>query len=147
MMKRLLVAAAFLSAAAPLRAQSAADSAGIRETALNYIEGWYTGDVGRMTAALHPALVKRIVMTDSTGNPWVMEMGATQLIRNVRMGGGTRTPPAQVRKDVRILDAFQNVAAVRVDAGTWIDYLQLVKWQGRWVILNVLWENRQPPAR
>ena len=24
----------------------------------------------------------------------------------------------------------------------WIDYLQLVKWNGRWVILNVLWEVR-----
>ena len=142
-MKRLVIACAALCIAVPARAQTAADSAGIRAAALDYIEGWYAGDVARMTRALHPALVKRIVMTDSTGNPWVMEMGASQLIRNVRMGGGTRTPPAQVRKEVRILDAFQNVASVRVDASTWIDYLQLVKWNGQWVILNVLWENRQ----
>ncbi len=30
-----------------LRAQAAADSAAIRATALDYIEGWYTGDAER----------------------------------------------------------------------------------------------------
>jgi hypothetical protein len=29
-----------------------------------------------------------------------------------------------------------------VDAGDWVDYLQLAKWNGRWVIVNVLWELR-----
>ena len=148
-MKRIVMAAALIAAAAvPARAQTAADTAGIREAALNYIEGWYTGNAARMEQAVHPALVKRIVMTDSTGAPFILEMGATQLVRNVRMGGGTRTPAAQQRKDVRVLDIFQNTALVRVDAATWVDYLNLVKWQGRWVILEVLWENRaQPPAR
>jgi hypothetical protein len=35
-------------------AQSAADSAGIRSAALDYIEGWYTADARRMQRALHP---------------------------------------------------------------------------------------------
>jgi hypothetical protein len=43
---------------------------------------------------------------------------------------------------VKILDVFQKAASVRVDMSGWIDYLHLVKWQGRWVILNVLWEVR-----
>ena len=37
-------------------AQSAADSAGIRSAALDYIEGWYTADARRMEQALHPEL-------------------------------------------------------------------------------------------
>ena len=45
--------------------------------------------------------------------------------------------------DVRILDIFGNTASVRVDAGAWVDYLHIVKWNGRWVIINVLWELRQ----
>ena len=32
---------------------------------------------------------------------------------------------------------------MRVDAGTWIDYLQIAKWDGRWQIVNVLWELKQ----
>jgi hypothetical protein len=43
-------------------------------------------------------------------------------------------------KDVRILDIYRGAASARVDASTWVDYLQLAKWNGRWVIVNVLWE-------
>jgi len=43
-----------------------------------------------------------------------------------------------------LLDIFQNAASARIDAGGWIDYLHLIRWRGRWVILNVLWEIRQP---
>src|SRR6266571_38035 len=53
-------------------------------------------------------------------------------------------PAADQRTEVRILDIFQNAASARIDAGGWIDYLHLIRWRGRWVILNVLWEIRQP---
>jgi putative lumazine-binding protein len=122
---------------------SPADSAGIRRAALDYIEGWYSGDVDRMTRALHPELAKRIVRTDpKTGRSSLGQMSAMTLVNNVRMGGGKQTPEAQQRKDVRILDVFQNAAVARVDASTWVDYLQLAKWNGQWVIVNVLWELR-----
>lgn len=124
-------------------AQAAADSAGIRAAALDYIEGWYEGNAERMERALHPELAKRIVNTDPrNGRSSLGQMGALTLINNVRRGGGKETSPDQRRKDVRILDIFGNTASVRVDASTWIDYLQVAKWNGRWVIVNVLWENR-----
>ncbi len=124
-------------------AQGRDDSLGIRAAALDYIEGWYAADGERMARALHPELAKRIMNTDSAGNVWIRDMTASELVRGTRSGGGSRTAPAQQRKDVRILDIFQNTASVRLDAATWIDYLHLVKWQGRWVIINVLWEVRR----
>jgi hypothetical protein len=129
-------------AAAPAQAQSAADSAAIRAAALDYIEGWYSADGDRMARALHPELAKRIMYSDTSGNFWIRDMGGTELVRGTRSGGGSRTPAAQQRKDVRILDVFQNTASVRVDAATWVDYLHLVKWRGEWRIINVLWELR-----
>jgi len=140
----LLSLALLASQHVPAHAQSAADSAGVRAAALDYIEGWYSANGDRMARALHPSLVKRIMNVDTANGPFVREMGASELIRGTRSGGGSRTPAAQQRKDVRILDIFQNTASVRIDASTWIDYLQLVKWQGQWVILNVLWEIRRP---
>lgn len=128
-----------------LPAQTALDSAGIRGAALDYIEGWYSGNGDRMAKALHPELAKRIMLTDTLGNFWIRDMGATELIRGTRTGGGTRTPEADRRTEVRVLDIFQNAASVRIDAGGWVDYLHLVRWRGQWVILNVLWELR-PPA-
>ena len=37
---------------------------------------------------------------------------------------------------------FGNTASVRVDASSWVDYMHVAKWNGRWVIVNVLWELR-----
>ena len=74
-----------------------------------------------------------------------MFMGASRLVDGTARGGGRETPVAERRSDVRILDIFQNTASVRVDAGGWIDYMHVVKWKGRWMILNVLWENRRRP--
>jgi hypothetical protein len=64
------------------------------------------------------------------------------LVQGTRRGFGKETPANEQRKDVRILDIFGNTASVRVDAATWIDYMHMAKWNGRWVIVNVLWELR-----
>ena len=143
-MKRFLLCIALL-AAHPSRgvAQTSADSTAVRQTALDYIEGWYEGNAERMERAIHPDLAKRIVNFDQQRNRSVLgHQSAMTLVQNTRRGGGKETPANQQRKDVRILDMFGNTASVRIDAGSWIDYLHVVKWNGRWVIINVLWENR-----
>ncbi len=128
-------------------AQTATDSAAIRQTAMDYIEGWYTGDATRMERALHPELVKRILVTDAaTGASWLDAMGAQKLVQGTRSGYGTRTPAPQRQMDVTLLDAFRNAASVKVVASEWIDYLHLSKTDGRWVIVHVLWELKAPPG-
>jgi NADPH:quinone reductase-like Zn-dependent oxidoreductase len=114
----------------------------VRRAALDYIEGWYAGDAARMARALHPALVKRIVQREEGGDV-IEEMNAAQLIGQTRQGGGRDTPAAQRRTDIQVLDVFDNSASVRVDAGEWIDYLHLVRWNGEWRIVNVLWALRE----
>ncbi|MDZ4863800.1 MAG: nuclear transport factor 2 family protein [Gemmatimonadota bacterium] len=125
---------------APAAAQSAADSAAIRVTALNYVEGWYEGNAQRMTRALHPELVKRIVHTDSAGHSRLEQMDAARLIKGAEAGYGKQTPKAQQQKDVVILDIYGNVASVRATMAGWIDCKQMARWNGEWRIVNVLWE-------
>jgi Putative lumazine-binding len=43
---------------------------------------------------------------------------------------------------VQILSTFGNAAIVRIDATEWVDYLEQIKWNGSWKIINVVWENR-----
>jgi hypothetical protein len=136
-----------LSAApAAARAQASADSAAIRAAALDYVEGWYEGNAERMSRALHPELVKRIVVADTaTGKSVLQNMGASALVNGTRHGYGKSTPKDKQQKDVRILDLFGNAASARATMAEWIDYMQLAKVDGRWVIVNVLWE-RKPGA-
>jgi len=143
----IVLASAALLAAVPARAQTAADSAGIRAAALDYIDGWYAADGARMERALHPELAKRNVFTDpQSRRSRLIQMSALTLINGTRGGGGSQIPAAERRSEVAILDIFQNAASVRVRAASWVDYMHLAKWNGRWMIVNVLWENDPPPA-
>lgn len=127
-------------------AQSAADSAAIRRAALDYIEGYYEGNGERMERALHPELAKRIVRTTPQGRSNLGQMSALTLIQGTRAGGEQDIPPAQRQQDVTIFDIYQNAASAKIVASSWIDYLHLARWNGRWVIVNVLWELK-PEAR
>jgi len=129
------------------RSQSAADSAGIRAAALDYIDGWYAADGVRMERALHPELAKRNVFSDSGGRSRLIQMSAMTLVQNTRSEGGSAIPIGQRTDSVRILDIYGGAASARVRAATWVDYLHLAKFNGRWRIINVLWENDpKPPA-
>lgn len=120
-------------------AQTASDSAGIRAAALDYGEGWYEGSTERMTRALHPELVKRILTVDTTTRQAVVSgMGKSVLVNYTRRGGGNKTPEALRRKDVVVYDITGNAAVAKLTMADWVDYLQLVRVDGRWVILNVL---------
>jgi hypothetical protein len=139
----LLLAATFTSLG---HAQSSADSAAIRTAALDYVEGWYEGNPERMARALHPELVKRIIVNDTaTGRSVVQSMGASALVNGTRRGFGKETPKERRQKDVSVLDIFANAASAKAVMADWVDYMQLAKVDGRWVIVNVLWE-RKPTA-
>lgn len=135
----ILISSALLS---PMHAQSTDDAAAIKQTALDYIEGWYEGNAERMERALHPDLAKRIVTRKNTVN----NMDAKSLVQATREGGGKDTPRERQQKDVTILDVYEKAATVKVVASDWIDYMQMGKVNGRWLIINVLWEQKPKPA-
>ena len=135
-----LVLLTFPSGTSAQTPASTADAA-IRQTALDYIEGWYEGNVERMERALHPELAKRIVHTNPQNNRSRLDqMSAMSLVLGTRRGGGKDTPKERQQKDVTILDVYENSASVKIVASDWIDYLHVAKFNGRWVIVNVLWE-------
>lgn len=125
-----------------------ADREAIRQTALDYAEGWYEGNGARMERALHPELAKRIVRRDANTNRNVLDnMGASTLANSTYRGGGRNTPQERQQKDVTILDIFENAASVKLVMSDWIDYLHVARWNGRWVIVNVLWELKPRPPQ
>ena len=149
-MRSIIAATAFVGATllcpTVVSAQSAADSAAIRATALDYIDGWYAADGARMERALHPELAKRNVYSDANGRSRLIQMSAMTLVNGTKGGGGSDIPAAQRTDSVKILDIFGNAASVRVRAATWVDYMHIAKYNGQWRIINVLWEN-DPPKR
>ena len=138
----LLMLATAVATPRATHAQVPADSVAIEQAALDYIQGYYSGSPERMEKALHPELAKRIVRTTPDGQSSLDQMNAQTLVDITRRMAQRPIPEEEWKDDVTILDIFENVASVRVDATAWIDYLHLAKWNGEWKIVNVLWEMR-----
>lgn len=119
------------------------DHSAIQQAARDYIEGFDEGNAARMERALHPELAKRIVRADpESGRSQLVEMSALTLVQLTGARVDRPTPVAERQQDVTVLDVFENAASAKVVAGAWIDYLHLARWNGRWVIVNVLWEMK-----
>ncbi len=114
-----------------------ADRDAITATALDYAEGWYTGDGDRMRGALHPELAKR-----RPGDSGIEFMSADQLAGATAGGYGKQTPDDERQADVEILDYFGNVATVKLTMRDWVDYMHIAHVDGEWLIVNVLWDMK-----
>ena len=135
------IASLLLSAIAIAQTSTSNDDEAIRKTALDYIEGWYSGDAARMERALHPELAKRMISTDpKTGRSQFNHMGAMMLVQRTREGIGKKIRQDRQSKEVTILDRYNNTAVVKIVASDWFDYLEVAKFNGDWKIINVLWE-------
>ena len=100
-----------------------------------------------MERTLHAELAKRIISTDpKTGRSQFNHMGAMALVQHTRDGGGKKTPQDRQLKERTILDRYNNAAVVKIVASEWIDYLEVAKFNGKWKIINVLWELKSKPA-
>lgn len=131
-----------LAAVVPAFGQADADREGVKRAALNYAEGWYEGNADKMESALSPDLAKRIVRTNPQGQSMLGQMTAMSLVQGTRAGSGKATPKDEQQKDITILDIMASSATVKLEMRDWVDYLHVGKMNGKWVIINVLWEMK-----
>lgn len=122
--------------------QTKEDSASIRKAVLDYIEGWYDGDVARMDKALHPDLNKKQVFYfQQSSTDLVNQASKSMMLEYTRAGFGTKTPREKIKNDVIILDIYHNIATVKATSYDYVDYCHVVKYNGEWKIINVLWDR------
>jgi hypothetical protein len=149
MFHRFLLVAAFLLVLAPraASAQRAADSAGVRRAALDYVEGFYEGDSTKHVRSIRPEVFKYGFWLPRDSTRYVGEQMTWPEFHayTARMRSrGTKTPDSAPR-DIRLLDVQDQTAAARLTAWWGTDYLLLGKYDGRWMISHVLWQS--PPRR
>jgi len=130
-----VIAAALREVARPRASVSTQDQAALVATALDYAEGWYQGDAERMRRALHPELAKRALRTQN-GREELWSLTRDDLVNHAHV---TAMKPGD-RIDVSVLDVSDRIATAKIVSPRFVDYVQLVRQDGRWVIVNVLWE-------
>jgi hypothetical protein len=138
----LLVTLITLAVSMTAYSQTDADREGVKRAALDYAESFYEGNGEKMEAALSPDLAKRIANTNPQGRSSLGHMSAMTLVQVIRTGSGKNTPKDEQIKNVTILDMMTNSATVKLEMRDWVDYMHIAKMNGRWVIVNVLWEMK-----
>ena len=134
-----------LAAQSKPAAPSAADSAGVRAAVLDYVEGIYRVDTARIYRSVRPELAKRGYYVARGQTSYSNEpMSFAELVNTARTWNREgRVDPERAPKEIRILDLLDQTASAKLVAHWGIDYFHLAKYDGRWMIVNVLWQT--PP--
>jgi hypothetical protein len=129
------------------QAQTNPDREAVRQAALDYVEGIYTVDPSRIERSVHPKLAKlgfyRPPAEDAyrPGSTMTFEK-LVEIAKNYNKEGKL---PKDAPKEVTILDMLDQTATVKLVAEWGVDYMHLAKFDGKWMIVNVLWQS--PPKK
>jgi hypothetical protein len=107
------------------------------QTVLDYFEGWFDGDAARMERALHPGLAKRALENDGRT---LDETTAEWMIAATRRGVGRERHSGDLRIEVQVEDVYGRIANATVRSAVYREYLQLVRTEGGWKVVNALWQ-------
>jgi len=119
------------------------DRRAVYNSAMNYIDAIYNVDSDKIANSVHPDLVKRGFYWKGNEKDFskLVNMSYAQLVSISKEWNKEGWLPDDAIKEVEILDIQEQIAIVKVTAYWGVDYLEIVKTQNGWLILNILWQN------
>ena len=125
------------------QAQDKSDQAGIKMAVLDYVEGIYEVQPERIERSVSKDLAKvgywRAPDATTYGEAPMSYEELVDLAGKWNKSGNV--DPEKAPKQIEILDLMDQIAVVKLSAQWGIDYLNLAKIDGRWMIKNVLWQS------
>jgi hypothetical protein len=143
----LALATLFILPFCSAQAQTAADREAVKQAALDYVEGIYNVEPSRIERSVHPKLAKLGFYrppADEAYRPG-STMTFERLVEIAKNYNKEGKLPKDAPKEVIILDLLDQTASVKLVAEWGVDYMHLAKFDGKWMIVNVLWQS--PPKK
>ena len=136
---------AFLLLATPVAAQQEAnaDREAVRQAVLDYVEGIYNVEPQRIERSVSPNLAKLGFYRPPAETAYrpARTMAYQQLVEIAK----TYNKDGKLRKDapknIEIYDVLDQTATVKLTAEWGTDFIHLAKMDGKWMIVNVLWQS------
>ena len=118
-----------------------ADRAAVEQAALDYVDALYNADTTRIERSVHPQLTKRGFWRDNANLPWGPQTTMTydQLMTLTKTWNADKKRDTSIKK-VDVFDVLDQTATAKVTAMWGVDYLHLAKYDGRWKIINIVWQ-------
>lgn len=122
---------------------NAADREAVRQAALDYVEGIYNTEPERLERSVHPDMIKRGYFhrqgaADFTFAPMTR---AELMTLAANWNKDKKRPIASYPKEVVVFDVLNQTASAKVTATWGVDYMHLARHEGRWKILNIVWQE------
>jgi hypothetical protein len=119
----------------------------VAQAVYDYVDALYQVDPARIERSVHPDLAKRGFVRDEGGAYRERQMTYGELVDLAgRWNREGRLDPAAAPREVVVLDVLDQTATAKLTAAWGVDYLHLAKYDGRWQIVNVLWQVPPPPG-
>jgi len=114
----------------------------VRSVVMDYVEGCFEGDAGRMKRALHPELVKRCRGIEGDDPDALETLSAREMIDATADGEGRHEDAADRRIEIRIDHLSGGIASVQCFCHRYVDLLHLIDMPDGWKIVNAAWRLR-----
>jgi hypothetical protein len=115
----------------------------VRQAVLDYVEALYEADATRIERSVHRDLFKLGFEWDKDGPYKPTRMTYQQLYDLAGRWNKTGRIPKNSKKEIVVYDVTDQTASAKLTAMWGIDYLHLAKFDGKWMITNILWQT--PP--
>lgn len=120
------------------------DRSGVEAAILDYVEGIYEVDSTRIERSVHSELRKRGYWFHPEKKQYYdnLDMSYSELVHLAASWNisGERANAASP-KQIDIYDVNDRTASAKLTAAWGIDYFHLAKIDGKWMIMNVLWQS------
>ena len=134
----------------PLRPASASapdDREAVRAAVLDYVEALYQIAPSRIERSVHPRLAKTGFCCTADAPAYREALMTYEQLHALagRWNRDGRADPRTAVKEIVVFDVLDQTATAKLTAQWGVDYLHLARYDGRWKIVNVLWQS--PPPR
>lgn len=136
-----------LVAAPSLAQQATGDKEAVRLAVLDYVEGVYNVQPERIERSVHPKLTKLGFYrppSDAAYRP-ASAMTFDQLVQLAKTWNKEGKLRKDAPKEITIYEVQDQTATAKLVAEWGTDYFHLAKFDGKWMIINVLWQS--PPKK
>ncbi len=120
------------------------DVEAVRNAVLDYVEGIYEVEPERIERSVHPDLAKLGWGRDDEGAYHRYPMTQPQLVDLASKYNKDGRIAEDAPKKIEIYEVLDKTASVKLTASWGIDYMHLAKLDGKWMIMNVLWQSHPP---
>lgn len=126
--------------------ERAAERAAVGRAVRDYVEGIYEVRPELIERGVHPALAKRGVYRPDGGTEYQVPslMSYEQLVHLASWWNDGDRRRDDLTYDVEVLDVLDQTAAAKLTADWGIDYMHLIRGDGGWKIVHVLWQSHPP---